>query len=364
MTELDVQSLRGTLGVHRLLDAYVERVLDECPGLPEAMLRTWSVSANDAVLIHELLDSCRAPVIVLDVGTFLGASAFLFASHSRVQRVVTLDPNPRLADEINEKKDSLGAHLDPKPLRGVRVHDIARSCLNDFPEASAKVEFIEGGLRAPSSPQSDSGTAFRRFDMSELELVDSRDNLIALVDGLHTAEGVYDDLSAILSIRPDAIVLLDDCRHYWGPFVQAGVARFLTENPGAFLFHLFADLSPALAGSPFAVLYAAKDDAIPEPVELVVSSLSVWMDPLRLLEREQEVVASASAVFERERERELRPPEPFEDPAVRQRLQGELAYLRRISARRRRQVTTHGRRVAGGLTCSQRGAGRIGEDAR
>lgn len=330
MSEVDVSTLKGSLRVHRTLAAYLERVLSECPGLSEALLRTWSTSVGDGVLIHEILDSSRAPVDVLDVGTFLGVSAFLFASHPQVRRVVTIDPNPYVANEINEKQDSLGSHLDPELVSGLRVHDVARSCLNQFPEVAAKVEFAEGGLRGPDAGI-DLATTFRHFELSDFQLEDPGNSLIALIDGLHTADGVYGDLTAVLSVRPDAIVLLDDCRHFWGPFVQAGVARFLSEHPGTFQFHLFADLSPSLSGSPLAVLYAAENDRAAEAIGRVVSSLSIWLDPLRLLEREQDVVTSASAVFEQEQPHEM---------AARRRLETEVAYLRRVSAEAHRQVAS------------------------
>ncbi len=336
MSETDVSTLLGSLPVHRLLDAYRARVRSECPALPESLIKTWSISVNDAVLIREILDSFGAPVDILDVGTFLGTSAFLFGSHPHVRRVVTVDPNPYVADEINEKQDSLGAYLDPALLAGVRVHDVARSCLSAFPEAAAKVEFAEGGLGAPGVATGPA-SAFRRFELSDFQLQDAGAPLIALVDGLHTMDGVYQDLSTILAVRPDAIILLDDCRDYWGPFVQSGVARFLTENPGVFGFHLFADLSPSLAGSQLAVLHAAAEDHIPEPIELVVDSLSTWLDPLFLLAREQEVITSVSAVFEGEFSSV---DQPHELVVAQRRLETEVAYLRRIIADAHRQMAS------------------------
>jgi hypothetical protein len=333
MTAFDVRDLRGSLVAHRTLDAYIEQLVVECPGLPEPTLRTWSISATDAVLVHEVLDSFTEPVDVLDVGTFLGVSAFLFASHPMVERVITIDPNPYIADEINDKQDELAAYVDPTSLRGIRVHDVARATLARFPDVAGKIEIFEGVLSGPTGGTS--GATIDRFDISNLKPSESNNRLVALIDGLHTSDAVHGDLGALLSARPDAMALIDDCRYYWGPFVQAGVARFIGENPGRFDFRLFADLSTALAGSQLAVLYASDDDSFPRSLGQVVSSLSETLDPLQMLEREQEVVASASAAFDRDAaEARWR-----EEESTLRSLEAEVAYLRRIYAESHLQVS-------------------------
>lgn len=340
MNPIEFSVLKGSLRVRRPLEAYLARVLTECPGLTEALLRTWSTSMGDAVLIHELLDSGPDEVDVLDVGTFLGVSAFIFSSHPRVRRVVTVDPNPLVADEINEKQDTLGVYLDPAGLTDRRVHDIARSCLSDFPDAAAKIDFVEGGLRGPDA-ESQAEAGFALLELPDLGLDDPERPLITLIDGLHTAEGVYSDLSAVLSVRPDALVLLDDCRHFWGPVVQAGVAHFLSDHAGDYQFHLFADLSPSLSGSPLAVLFHDQGGRLPEAIGRVLSNLSTWLDPMLLLEREQALIASASAVFEREHS-------PLEtgQMLVLRKLESEVAYLRLVSAEAQTQTTNVRRDLA------------------
>ena len=100
-----------------------------------------------------------------------------------------------------------------------------------------------------------------------------------------------------------------------------------------------------LSGSALAVVFASSGGSLPGPIERVLSSLSVWLDPLLLLEREQEVIASAAAVFERERD-------PASIPEVRaaqlagQRLHAEVAYLRRINAQSLREVTSATQQLA------------------
>ena len=170
--------------------------------------------------------------------------------------------------------------------------------------------------------------------MSSLQLSDSRTHLIALVDGLHSTDGVYGDLDALLSARPDAIVLLDDCRYFWGPFVLSGVARFLEQDPGKFHFRLFADLSHSLAASQLSVLYSSEDGTLPMSVGRAVSLLSETFDPLLILEREQEIVASASAAFDRDAlEAKLR-----KEQSYLLNLEAEVDYLRRLSAQSHHQL--------------------------
>jgi len=73
----------GTLAVHRAYDAYLDRVLIECPGLPRSVAKSSCLALNDAVLLTGLLDGARKPVDVLDVGSVAGASTFLFDSMGR-----------------------------------------------------------------------------------------------------------------------------------------------------------------------------------------------------------------------------------------------------------------------------------------
>ncbi len=325
MTTFDLPDLKGSLGAHRKLNAYIEQLIQECPGLPEPTLRTWSISATDSVLVHEVLDSFTEPVDVLDVGTFLGVSAFLFASHPMVERVFTIDPNPLISDEINDKQDELDAYVNPDSLRDVRVHDVAKAALKRFPEEAAKIEFFEGVLSGPADH------TVKRFDMAKLP----NEQFVALIDGLHTSDAVYGDLEAVMSARPDAMVLLDDCRYFWGPFVLSGVARLLEENPAEFHLRLFADLSHSLAASQLAVFYASEDETLPGPIGCVVDSLSDMLDPLLMLEREQQIVASASAALDRDvLEAKMR-----KEQASQLSLEAELDYLRRLSAQSHHQLT-------------------------
>jgi hypothetical protein len=324
MTTFDFPTLKGSLGAHRKLNAYIGQLVLECPGLPEPTLRTWSISATDSVLVHEILDSFMEPVDILDIGTFLGASAFLFASHPMVRRVYTIDPNPLISDEINEKQDELDAYVNPNLLKDIRVHDVAKAALKQFPAEAAKIAFFEGVVSGPADP------TVARFDMAKL----ANKHLIVLVDGLHTPDGVYGDLNAVLSARPDALVLLDDCRYFWGPFVMSGVARFLEENKGRFHLRLFADLSHSLAASQLAILFASNDETLPKPVGHVVASLSEMLDPLLMLEREQQIIESASAALDRDvLEAKMR-----KEQASQLSLEAEVNYLRRLSAESHHQL--------------------------
>lgn len=267
----------GTLAVHRAYDAYLDRVLIECPGLPRSVAKSSCLALNDAVLLTGLLDGARKPVDVLDVGSVAGASTFVFASHPKVRHVVSLMTNPLVSEQLDDTA--------LESLADVKVLNVLRAILVDFPEFSSKVEYFEGDLsetegRTGTKPSAD------RFDPVSLDWDDG--DLIALIAGQHSSDGVFDDLEYLTRRRPDVLIFLDDCRHRWGPFVQRGVAHFLEAHPGRFTFELLADLSPGLGGSNLGVVYAtAERSAPPELVMRLKGPLSKRLDPLVLLERQQ-----------------------------------------------------------------------------
>jgi hypothetical protein len=120
-------------------------------------------------------------------------------------------------------------------------------------------------------------------------------NLVAYVDSLHTREGVRADLEAIFSRNPHAIALLDDCRHAWGPYVQAGVVDFMEHAAEKHHFRLAGDLAPGLARSNLGVLYPQSlAGTVNEALAGVAGAFSKRLDPLRLLRREEELVSTVN----------------------------------------------------------------------
>ena len=126
------------------LAEYKETVSRLYPILPKDCVDVWSISEADVLALGLLLDCYPQKVTVLDIGSFVGASAFFFASHSKVTRVVSVDPNPRLAEEINDKSEMLGVKIDPEPLGKLRVLDVARTVLAEFPDENRKIQLHVG----------------------------------------------------------------------------------------------------------------------------------------------------------------------------------------------------------------------------
>jgi hypothetical protein len=273
----DVSFEDGSLVVRRLLGGFADRVLEEYPGLPAAVLRSSCLAFADAVTLWNLLGTFDEPVEVVDVGAFFGVSTFLFASHQAVRQVVSVDRSSALSDRFGD---------DPLKVQGV-----VRSVLASCPDAASKVRYSDDiGLTGTKRER-----GMSRFDLAALSSGDEA-VLLGYVDGDRTSEEVFADLDFLLSARPECLLLVDGCRHRSGPFVQAGVARFLTMRPEEYTFRLLADLSPGLGASNLgAVFPATSDGALPERLSLLVGSLSERLDPLRQLEREQELVARAVA---------------------------------------------------------------------
>jgi len=296
------------LGLHRALSRYLSVVHEICPGVPRELLEVWTVAPVDALAISELVTSVGRPVTVFDVGTFVGGSAFVFACHPAVVHVVSIDPNPLIADEINDKQDTLGTWLDTIENTNLRVQDIAALAIARFPEVAELIDLRRGHLGAPSDLASAEATAPVR-----LPEADGVSQLLVFVDGGHTAEAVYEDLRETFNQRRDAVALLDDCRYAWGPFVQAGVARFLAERSAKaddYRFRLLADIVPALARSNLGTVYKAGEAQLEDVFKAFARRFSGRMDLVRLLEREEELLQMQSATMQelgplRERVREL-----------------------------------------------------------
>jgi len=282
------------LGLHRALSQYVSVVHEICSGVPREILDIWTLTPVDALAISEFLTSVGRPVTVFDVGTFVGGSAFLFGCHPGVISVVSIDPNPRIADEINDKRDTLGTWLDAIENTELRVQDIATLALGRFPQVAGRIELKRGHLGAPSNLVSAEVT-----DAVPLPPADGgASQLMVFVDGGHTADAVYQDLRAIFRQRPDAVAVLDDCRYAWGPFVQAGVARFLDERSAQgdeHRFRLLADVAPSLGRANLGTVYQAGNSPVEDILGAFARRFSKRMDLLRLLEREDELLELQSA---------------------------------------------------------------------
>jgi cell division protein FtsB len=277
------------------LAEYKETISRLFPILPKDCVDTWSISEADVLALGLLLECYPQKVAVLDIGSFVGASAFFFASHSKVTRVVSVDPNPRLAEEINDKSEMLGVKIDPEPLGKLRVLDVARTVLAEFPDENRKIQLHVGTVgTGKTGITEDSAGGSEELEEPISELMGER-SLVAFVDGLHTREGVHADLEVIFDHNPRAVTFIHDCRHAWGPFVQAGVASFLEGTRNKYDFRLLGDLGPALATSNLGVIYQkAHSGDVQRALAEFTDLFSERLDPLWLMRREEELIATVN----------------------------------------------------------------------
>jgi hypothetical protein len=293
-------TINGATEHTRRFEEYKDTVSRLFPTLPRGYVDTWSISNVDALVLGHFLECYPRKVIVLDIGTFIGVSAFHFASQPEVLRVIGVDPNPTIADEINDKSEVLGRSIDPEPLGNLRVLDVAGAALAEFGEEQQKISLQVGTVG--SSQVGVRQESVNSLEKVEIPVPDPSDNasLLAFVDGLHTREGVRADLEAVFDKNPHAVAILDDCRHAWGPFVQAGVVDFMERSEQKYHFRLFGDLGPGLATSKLGVVYPDTDaDKTGHSLAELSELFSERLDLLRLLHREEELVGIANE-FDRE----------------------------------------------------------------
>jgi methyl-accepting chemotaxis protein len=271
---------------------YKMRVSNLYPEIPHSLLQNCSISPIDTLVIGYFLEYLDREVTVYEIGSFVGASSYLFATHPKVSKLVCIDPNPSIADEAVANSEWT-EERDLSSLQDLRVFDVARGAFASLDEqALNKVEFREGVVGSESL-----GTRTeRKWQSGKVEIPqfeDSGDSLLAYVDGLHTKEGVREDLEAIYEQNPNAITLLDDCRNAWGAFVQSGVVDFIEQHESGdeYTFRLFADLGPGVATSSLGLLYR-RDRAreVNAALRGVASKFSQRLDPVQLLIRENELI--------------------------------------------------------------------------
>ena len=258
-----------------LLREYIDTVENLFPALSRRTLNSLSISSADALLVGLFLDYYPHRTVVFESGVKLGTSTFLLAHHPKVSRVVGVDRNPLIAEEApnGDHNDDTGT---PENLKAL---DAARAALAEHAVASQKIELRE----------SVEGAAEADFP--------SEEGLIFLANDPRGRREVSGELEAIFGRHPQAIALLGNCRRSPGPFVQAGIADFMEEARDDYHFRLAGDLGFGLAGSSFGVVYP---DEIATGVSEVLGEIgrqfSERLDPLRLLQREEELIENATRV--------------------------------------------------------------------
>lgn len=275
---------------------YKARVSTLYPKIPHQLLQNCSIFSVDTLVVGYFLEEFDRELTVYEIGSFVGVSSYLFATHGKVSKLVCVDPNPRIADEA-VANSAWTKKLDLESLGDLRVFDVAREAFASLDEqALDRVEFREGvvgserlGARTERKWQSE------RIEIPQVG--DSGDGLLAYVDGLHTREGVREDLKAVFERNPNAIAILDDCRHAWGAFVQAGVVDFIEQHESGYeyTFRLFADLGPGVATSNLGLIYrSTRAQEVNAALRGVASKFSQRLDPLQLLIRENELIVEVN----------------------------------------------------------------------
>jgi hypothetical protein len=251
----------------------------------------WSIADVDVMALGLFLECYAREVTVIDIGAFVGVSAFFFAGRPEVSKVHSIDPNPPLVHEINDKSEMLGIRIDDESLGELRVLDIARAALVEFPNERDKVQFHEGVLGSvQTAVEEESHKLPRRLDAAAIDTAEGAE-VLAFVDGLHSREGVRSDLEAVFGNYPRALVILDDCRRAWGPFVQAGVADFMESSAQKYHFKLLADLGPGIVTSNLGMVYSDVDaPEMQRTLNEYGELFSERLDPLWLLRREEELI--------------------------------------------------------------------------
>jgi hypothetical protein len=277
------------------LAEYKETVSRLFPVLPKDCVDAWAISEADVLALGLLLECYPQKVAVLDIGSFLGASAFFFASHSKVTRVVSVDPNPTIAEEINDKSEMLGVKVDPEALGDIRVLDVARTVLAEFPDENRKIQLHVGTVGTSETGITEDSTGDSKRLQEPISELSGETSLLAFVDGLHTREGVHADLEVIFDHNPQAVAILHDCRHAWGPFVQAGVVSFMEGTRHEYDFRLLGDLGPALATSNLGVVYRKTHSGdVRRALAQFTELFSERFDLLWLMRREEELIATVN----------------------------------------------------------------------
>jgi predicted O-methyltransferase YrrM len=195
--------------LHELRD-YRDTVFRLYPDLPRLTEYHMSIKDIDALALTRFVERLPRETFVLEIGTFVGVSAFLFAGQAMVSQVLTVDTNPTLFELGEEWGQNRGR---------TKVQEIATKTLAQFPDRARKVEFLEGTAN--------------NIDLS----LPSEAPLVAFVDGDHARSSVKADLRAIFSKHPQTLAILHDCRSHAS--VLGAAVEFVAANRSERCFRFF-----------------------------------------------------------------------------------------------------------------------------
>lgn len=206
------------------------RILDvfESLGYPRSVVTQWSLPASDVTDLCALASESGAER-VLEIGSFVGTSAFLMAQALPKAEIFSVDPNLPLDVEFTAMgADGGSADLTRKTLEVARL---AATKLGLTP----RVRFLEGGFAV--------GSSFALDDIPvpvigpEVCRAHGPFDFI-FVDGLHFEDAVFADVNLALSaLTPNGTIALHDCIGYWGSHVRRAVSRILEVDESLSLTH-------------------------------------------------------------------------------------------------------------------------------
>lgn len=307
------------------LQEYKDTVERLFPDLERGVLDDLSLSAADALFLGEFLKQQSHGAVVLEVGTSAGGSTFCFAGLPNVSTVIGVGANPSAVDTFLVSPGGRISEASPGRLEGLGTLDVVRAGIAELAEVQNKVQLLEDGMNTGLEKAS-----------GEVEASNS-EGLVILLRRSHTREEITDHLRQVLETSPNGIVFLEDCRGGSGPSVQAGVADLLEESESKYHFGLVGELSPGLAGSSLGfVCSKAVAEGHADTLYEVGRAFSGRLDPLRLLQREEELVETVSRV-----DQELRQTRQESN-----RLQSRISELERELRGTRKSKNHHQSRVS------------------
>ncbi len=197
-------------------------------GYPREVVTQWSLPSSDVEDLLRLAAESRARR-VLEVGSFVGTSAFLMARALPDAEIHSVDPNLPLDVEFTAMGSAdRGADLARRTL------EIARDSAQRL-GLDARVHFHEGGFAVGAT-----------FALSDVAIPVIGPELcaregpfdFAFIDGLHFEDAVEADIAlALAHMTPDGVVALHDAIGYWGSHVRRAVHRILEGDPSLCFTH-------------------------------------------------------------------------------------------------------------------------------
>jgi len=191
-------------------------------GYPREVVTQWSLPSSDVADLVRLAAGSGARR-VLEVGSFVGTSAFLMARALPEAEIHSVDPNLPLDVEFTAMGSAdRGADLARRTLEIAR-ESARRLGLDD------RVHFHEGGFAVGAT-----------FALSDVAIPVIGPDLcarqgpfdFAFIDGLHFEDAVEADIAlALAHMTPDGVVALHDAIGYWGSHVRRAVHRVLERDP-------------------------------------------------------------------------------------------------------------------------------------